>query len=43
MKYQKPEVVPIGTALTAIQSGLAKIDQQTDGTQPSVDAYQSDE
>jgi hypothetical protein len=44
MKYQKPELVLMGAAITAIQASLDKTDNDSDGSSSfSVAAYRADE
>jgi hypothetical protein len=47
MKYSKPEVVPVGSAVDVIQSNLAKglnpIDSQGQGDYTTAAAYEADE
>jgi len=44
MNYQKPELVPLGAAITAIEAEMEKNGGIPDNPpQATVDAYQSDE
>jgi hypothetical protein len=43
MKYQKPEVVLNGTAISAIEVGLSKLGDEGDVSTHTVSAYRSDE
>jgi hypothetical protein len=45
MKYQKPEVLQISAAISAIQAGMSKVDVGNPDLdpKPTDDAYHSDE
>jgi hypothetical protein len=44
MKYQKPELVPMGPAITAIQAAIGKDDNTMDhGQQFTAAVYRADE
>lgn len=43
MKYQKPELIQAGAAITAIEAGFSKDQNRIEGQLPSVDAYEADE
>lgn len=45
MKYEKPEVVPLGAAVEAIQGqkGVGSLDSVPHQQRPSIAAYEADE